>query len=130
MLIYMWKHVDFKEVRVAGVKLAGPQVEGSISSAEGSEVGRSAIRRIAFRLVPFLMLCYSITYLNRVNLSFASVAMSQSPFRNTFEFDAPSARCETVACAYHADLGHLRGWNVAGRGTHRLLSRQVGARGR
>jgi MFS family permease len=78
MLIYMWKHVDFKEVRVAGVKLAGPQVEGSISSAEGSEVGRSAIRRIAFRLVPFLMLCYSITYLNRVNLSFASVAMSQS----------------------------------------------------
>jgi MFS family permease len=60
------------------VSVAGPQAESSISGADDPEVERKTVRRIAFRLVPFLMLCYAVAYLNRVNLSFASVTMSRS----------------------------------------------------
>ncbi len=60
------------------MSVAGPQAESSISGADDPEVERKTVRRIAFRLVPFLMLCYAVAYLNRVNLSFASVTMSRS----------------------------------------------------
>ena len=37
------------------------------------EVAQSASRKIAWRLIPFLMLCYFIAYLDRVNLNFAAL---------------------------------------------------------
>jgi MFS family permease len=45
-----------------------------LAAAPGLE--KSAIRRIALRLIPLLMLCYSVSYLDRVNLSFASPQMN------------------------------------------------------
>jgi MFS family permease len=42
------------------------------------DVGRSAIRRTAWRLIPVLILCYFITYLDRVNLSFAALQMNKA----------------------------------------------------
>ncbi len=36
-----------------------------------------SIRRITLRLIPFLILCYFVAYLNRVNLSFAALQMNR-----------------------------------------------------
>lgn len=35
------------------------------------------VRRVAFRFLPFLMLCYVVAWLNRVNLSFAALQMNK-----------------------------------------------------
>jgi sugar phosphate permease len=53
--------------------------QGSTAISPGGaafEIERSAIRRTALRLMPFLMLCYFIAYLDRVNLSFAALQMN------------------------------------------------------
>ena len=42
-----------------------------------SEVGRSALRKIAWRLVPFLGLLYFINHLDRTNIGFAKLTMSE-----------------------------------------------------
>jgi fucose permease len=35
------------------------------------------VRRVAFRFIPFLMACYVVAWLNRVNLSFAALQMNK-----------------------------------------------------
>ena len=42
-----------------------------------SIVARSAMRRIGFRLVPFLILAYFVSFLDRVNVGFAGLEMRQ-----------------------------------------------------
>jgi ACS family tartrate transporter-like MFS transporter len=46
------------------------------STVEVSAIERSTMRKISFRLVPFLMLCYIIAYLDRVNVGFAALQMN------------------------------------------------------
>jgi D-galactonate transporter len=46
------------------------------SSAARSDIETSTIRAISWRLVPFLILAYFFSYLDRVNLSFATLTMS------------------------------------------------------
>ena len=36
------------------------------------------IRKISARLIPFLMICYFVAYLDRVNVGFAALTMNQS----------------------------------------------------
>jgi MFS family permease len=43
-----------------------------------SPVERGAIRRMTLRILPLLILCYFVSYLDRVNLSFASLQMNQA----------------------------------------------------
>ena len=43
-----------------------------------SDTGRRARRRIARRLIPFLFLLYIVAYLDRVNVSFATLEMSRA----------------------------------------------------
>jgi MFS family permease len=55
---------------------------GSGSQAQpGSRDMRSTdlriVQRVAFRFLPFLMVCYTIAWLNRVNLSFAALQMNK-----------------------------------------------------
>jgi sugar phosphate permease len=38
---------------------------------------RQAYRKISWRLLPFLLLCYVLAYLDRVNISYAKLAMQQ-----------------------------------------------------
>src|SRR5688572_26631574 len=38
---------------------------------------RSATRKAARRLIPFLFLCYTINFLDRVNVGFAALAMNE-----------------------------------------------------
>ncbi|WP_266064876.1 MFS transporter [Brucella intermedia] len=46
------------------------------TKAERSEVEKSAMRKVIFRLVPFLMLCYFLALLDRVNIGFAALQMN------------------------------------------------------
>jgi MFS family permease len=60
--------------------VGGPDVgRANLSNSSATqELERNAIRRIAFRLIPLLMLCYAVSYLDRVNLSFASPQMNKA----------------------------------------------------
>jgi MFS family permease len=56
--------------------LSGSRVEISGDPAISS-LERHTVRRVAYHLLPFLMLCYGIAYLVRVNLSFAALTMNK-----------------------------------------------------
>jgi MFS transporter, ACS family, tartrate transporter len=42
-----------------------------------SSIGQKASRKIAWRLIPFLILCFFIAYLDRVNAGFAALTMNK-----------------------------------------------------
>jgi MFS transporter, ACS family, tartrate transporter len=42
------------------------------------DVERRAIGKVMRRLIPFLVLCYFVAYLDRVNVSFAKLHMNQA----------------------------------------------------
>jgi sugar phosphate permease len=50
---------------------------GLAATAASSELERVTIRKALLRLIPFLMICYVVAYLNRVNLSFAALQMNK-----------------------------------------------------
>ena len=52
---------------------ANPQVGGSQSAG----IEQSTMRKVGWRLVPFLMLCYFIAYVDRVNAGFAALTMNK-----------------------------------------------------
>lgn len=45
-------------------------------SHEPGEIERRTMRKVGLRLVPFLILCYFIAYVDRVNIGFASLTMN------------------------------------------------------
>jgi D-galactonate transporter len=49
----------------------------SESSAPPTELERRTIARVSARLVPFLICCYFVAYLDRVNVGFAALTMNQ-----------------------------------------------------
>jgi len=59
--------------------LAAEAGEGAAEPQSRTDVGadQALIRRVTLRIIPFLMLCYVIAYLNRVNLSFAALQMNK-----------------------------------------------------
>ncbi|MGR6963260.1 MFS transporter [Geodermatophilus sp. URMC 61] len=48
-----------------------------MAHTEPDPVGRSALRKVAWRLVPFLGLLYFVNYLDRTNIGFAKLTMSE-----------------------------------------------------
>ncbi len=54
----------------------GPEGERVEVDLDGA-FQRRVIRRITLRLIPFLMLCYVVAWLNRINLSFAALQMNK-----------------------------------------------------
>lgn len=50
-------------------------VTGAVSARD--QITETAYRKVFWRLVPFLMLCYVVAYLDRVNVGFAKLQMSQ-----------------------------------------------------
>jgi MFS transporter, ACS family, tartrate transporter len=50
----------------------------SASSSAKSDIEISTIRAISWRLIPFLVLAYFLSYLDRVNLSFAGLTMNRA----------------------------------------------------
>jgi MFS transporter, ACS family, tartrate transporter len=41
------------------------------------DFGRQALRKISFRLIPLLAVCYGVSYIDRVNVSFAALQMNR-----------------------------------------------------
>src|SRR5476649_2026451 len=48
-----------------------------IQVAKPSDIESRTMDKVTWRLVPFLMLCYFIAYLDRVNIGFAGASMSK-----------------------------------------------------
>lgn len=44
---------------------------------QSNDVEKSTMRKLGFRLIPFLVLCYFIAYIDRVNIGFAALTMNQ-----------------------------------------------------
>jgi MFS transporter, ACS family, tartrate transporter len=44
----------------------------------GVEVSAATMRRVALRLMPFLLLCYFISFLDRINVAFAALQMNKA----------------------------------------------------
>ncbi|HCV41639.1 MFS transporter [Pseudomonas vlassakiae] len=50
-----------------------PAAQAPLSDAEGDRL----MRRVLWRLVPFIFICYVISYLDRTNVGFAAISMNQ-----------------------------------------------------
>ena len=50
---------------------------GPFQSTAPIDIGAATMRRVSMRLVPFLMFCYIIAYIDRVNAGFAALQMNQ-----------------------------------------------------
>ncbi|AIG05629.1 MFS transporter [Pseudomonas fluorescens] len=48
-----------------------------MSKQSDDEIEKSTMRKLGFRLIPFLVLCYFIAYVDRVNIGFAALTMNQ-----------------------------------------------------
>src|SRR5438132_9629654 len=48
-----------------------------LSSPEEHALEKATMRRITFRIIPFLMVCYFIAFVDRVNAGFAALQMNQ-----------------------------------------------------
>jgi ACS family tartrate transporter-like MFS transporter len=65
-----------EETLMAGIQAAKPNdIESTIRSARPGNIEATTMRKVTWRLVPFLMLCYFIAYLDRVNVGFAGASM-------------------------------------------------------
>ena len=53
-----------------------PDGTSANSHALVSEIERRTMRKVAWRIVPFLILCYFIAYVDRVNIGFAALTMN------------------------------------------------------
>jgi len=54
-----------------------PPVVAIVPGSESDEVGRSAVRKAIWRLIPLIALGYGTAYMDRVNISFASLQMNR-----------------------------------------------------
>jgi D-galactonate transporter len=52
-----------------------PGAQGDVYSSESSVNEASVYRKVTWRIVPFLMICYIVAYLDRVNVGFAKLQM-------------------------------------------------------
>ena len=101
-----------------------------------SELETSTIRTISWRLIPFLVLAYFFSYLDRVNLGFAALTVNAAEilpdhlrlgrrhllhrlfhFRGAEQPSAGKIRRQPLDRADHGDLGHHLGADGAGVGS-------------
>ncbi len=54
-----------------------PPVVALVPGSESDEIGRSAVRKASWRLIPLIALGYGTAYMDRVNISFASLQMNR-----------------------------------------------------
>ena len=54
-----------------------PSASGSNSPGDTHELETRTIRKVTARLIPFLIVCYFVAYLDRVNVGFAAITMNK-----------------------------------------------------
>jgi MFS transporter, ACS family, tartrate transporter len=50
----------------------------TVLAGQGSGASPDTMRRVAFRLMPFLLVCYFISFLDRINVAFAALQMNKA----------------------------------------------------
>src|SRR5271165_1165484 len=55
----------------------GPAVTDDTAAPSAQSIGRSAMRKATWRLIPLIALGYGTAYIDRVNISFASLQMNR-----------------------------------------------------
>ncbi|MBR7960130.1 MFS transporter [Burkholderia vietnamiensis] len=64
------------EAAVAHASVAAPASASASASASADDAGDALLfRKIAWRIVPFLFLCYVVSFLDRINIGFAQLQM-------------------------------------------------------
>lgn len=48
-----------------------------MNKPSSTDIEQSTMRKLGIRLIPFLVLCYFIAYIDRVNIGFAALTMNQ-----------------------------------------------------
>ena len=61
---------------VTAVETTGDAASRGIISGIG--VSPDTVRRVAMRVMPFLLLCYFISFLDRINVAFAALQMNKA----------------------------------------------------
>jgi len=51
--------------------------QGTVSEGPKSEMETATIRRVTLVLIPFLMVCYLVSFIDRINVGFAAFQMNK-----------------------------------------------------
>jgi len=51
---------------------------GAAADSKGADIIDAVYRKVSWRLIPFLMLCYAIAFLDRINIGYAQLQMKQT----------------------------------------------------
>jgi len=78
--------------------------------SHATDLERSTIRKMGISLIPFLMLCYFIAYVDRVNIGFAAISMNDDIglTASTFGFGATLFFVAYVLCEMPSNLAMER----------------------
>jgi len=60
---------------ITNQKQAMPQTQVPTQSADTATIEKNAYAKVFLRVVPFLMICYVVAYLDRINVGFAKLQM-------------------------------------------------------
>jgi sugar phosphate permease len=82
----------------------GPDGLAAQAAAAAGQPGAAEVertyRKVFWRIVPFLMLCYVVAYLDRVNVGFAKLQMSTDlAFSETVFGSAPACSSSATSCS-------------------------------
>ena len=136
--------------RFRGRKTHGATTSITAAGAAKSELETSTIRAISWRLIPFLVLAYFFSYLDRVNVGFAALTMNAGfeiladdvrlgrrhflhrlfHLRGAEQSGAGEIRRQPLDRPHHGDLGHHLGADVARQRRVELLHPALPARRR
>lgn len=72
------------------------------SASAGEDVNPEALGRVAWRLMPFLLLCYFISFLDRGNVSFAALQMNKDIGLNASQYGFGAGLFFLTYCLFEA----------------------------
>src|SRR5262245_57666263 len=101
------------------------------------------MKQVALRIVPFLMVCYFVSFVDRVNLGFAALQMVNDlhrlrrryflrvvlPLRGAEQLAPREVRRSPLARSHHDHVGSAGGRYGVGQGAAVTLSDAASARG-
>ena len=131
-----------KQNSISALGKSTGEIRPAVRCRHMNEVEVRTIAKVTRRLVPFLMLCYFVAYLDRVNVGFAALTMNAGPrpvadrvrlrrrhllhrlfhLRGAVQPDAGAVRRAQMDRPHHAELGH----SVGRHGVHSAIAAPPG----
>ena len=76
-----------------------------------ADIESLTLKRVAYRFIPFLMLCYFVNYLDRVNVGFAKLTMDADLGLSDTALDsAPEFSSSPIFCSRFPRMSSWTGW--------------------